>query len=124
MNKILALATLIALPATAAQAADPAQVAKGATVFKQCAVCHNFKAGGAAKIGPNLWGVVGRKAGTAPGFTYSAAMKGFGKVWTPAVLDTYLTAPAKTVPGTKMAFAGLKKPEDRAAVIAYLQTGK
>jgi cytochrome c len=51
-------------------------------------------------------------------------MKGFGKVWTPAVLDTYLAAPAATVKGTKMAFAGLKKPEDRAAVIAYLQTGK
>ena len=121
MKKILALATLIALPATAASAAD---VAHGQVVFKQCAVCHNFKAGGTAKIGPNLWGVVGRKAGTAPGFTYSAAMKGFGKVWTPALLDTYLTAPAKTVPGTKMAFAGLKNPADRADVIAYLQTGK
>jgi cytochrome c len=121
MIKLIALATLIALPATAASAAD---VAHGAVVFKQCAVCHNFKAGGTNKIGPNLWGVVGRKSATYPGFTYSAAMKAANKVWTPAVLDTYLTAPAKMVPGTKMTFAGLKNPADRADVIAYLQTGK
>lgn len=121
MIKHLALATLIALPATAASAADAAH---GAVVFKQCAVCHNFKAGAPNKIGPNLWGVVGRKSATVAGFNYSAAMKAANKVWTPAVLDVYLTAPAKAVPGTKMAFAGLKNPADRADVIAYLQTGK
>ena len=119
MKKILALATLIALPATAASAAD---VAHGQTVFKQCAVCHNFKAGAGPKIGPNLWGVVGRKAGTAPGFDgYSDAMRHSGIVWDAKTLNVFLENPMKAVPGTAMGYAGVKDPKERADLIAWLR---
>ncbi len=105
--------------ATSAQAAgDPA---KGKTVFARCAVCHSLVAG-QMKIGPSLHGVLGRKAGTLAGYTYSAAMKAAGAkiTWSPTILDTYLQGPQKLVPGTKMAFPGVPNPTERADVIAYL----
>ena len=71
-------------------------------------------------MGPSLKGIVGRKSGSFPGFNYSPAMKGKNVTWNPATLDTYLTAPMKFVPGTRMAFAGLPNAQDRADVIAYL----
>ena len=86
-------------------------------------MCHATEPG-VTKLGPNLAGVVGRKAGTEPGFDYSAAMKSFGKVWDAATLDTYLTNPAKLVPGGKMVFVGLKDATQRANVIADLETLK
>ena len=92
----------------------------GETVFKKnCAVCHTLEAG-KNKIGPSLAGVVGRKAGSVPGFSYSAANKDSGDTWDEQTLDTYLTDPRKFMPGTKMVFAGLKNTEDRKALIAYL----
>jgi len=92
----------------------------GETVFKKnCAVCHTLEAG-KNKIGPSLAGVVGRKAGSVPGFSYSAANKDSGDTWDEQTLDTYLTDPRKFMPGTKMVFAGLKSAEDRKALIEYL----
>lgn len=113
-----------ALPQAAANTAMPKGVAaNGAKVFVQCKACHVTTAG-VNRIGPSLHAVVGRKAGTVPGYAYSVANKTSGLTWTPAELFTYLEAPRKVVPGTKMSFAGLKKPQDRADVIAYLQTQK
>jgi cytochrome c len=93
----------------------------GATVFKKCLACH--KVGPAAKngVGPILNGVVGRRAGTYPGYAYSDANKASGAVWNEATLAAYLPAPREFMPGTKMSFAGLEKPKDVADVIAYLK---
>ena len=93
----------------------------GETVFKKnCAVCHTLEIG-KNKIGPSLANVVDRKAGSVPGFAYSAANKNSGDTWDEQTLDTYLTDPKKFMPGTKMVFAGLKNPEDRKALIEYLK---
>ena len=125
---IAAAAVSLATQAAAAlpQAAGPVpagDATKGAVVFNQCKVCHVVDKG-VNRVGPSLYGVVGRHSGTAPGYTYSAANKNSGLVWTAAELFKYLEAPQKVIPGTKMAFAGLKKPEDRANVIAFLATKK
>ncbi len=105
----------------AAQAGD---AAKGKSVFQRCAICHTVEKGGGNGLGPNLFGVVGRKAGTAPGFSYSAAMKGSGITWTPDKLGAYVTHPGAVVPGNRMAFAGIGNPEQVADVVAYLSTLK
>ncbi len=98
--------------------ADPA---KGADVFKKCAACHNAEKGGPNALGPNLWGVLGEGIGQgAGGFAFSDALKGKGGTWNWDNLSQWLTSPKKFAPGTKMTFAGLSKPEDRANVIAYL----
>ena len=106
---------------TAAQSAPANAASKGKFIFLRCASCHAIGGAGGARIGPNLSGVVGRKAGSLPGATYSAAMKQQTFVWNDATLDRWLTRPAAVVPGTSMAFMGLANPEDRAAVIAYLK---
>ena len=99
--------------APAAMAAD-----SGAQVFKsQCAICHT---GAKGAIGPNLAGVVGRHAGSAPGFAYSPAMKNSGIVWKPATLKLYLANPAATVKSNRMPYAGLKNPAQLDALVAYL----
>jgi cytochrome c len=95
--------------------------AKGEKVFAQCKACHVAEPG-VNRVGPSLHGVVGRKSGTVAGFNYSKANKESGVTWSEDVLFTYLEAPARFMPGTRMAFAGLKKPQDRADVIAYLKT--
>ncbi len=98
--------------------ADPA---KGEQVFKKCTACHNADKGGANGLGPNLWGVVGEPIGKgANGFAFSDALSGKGGNWAFASLNDWLTSPKAYAPGTKMTFAGLSKPEDRADVIAYL----
>jgi cytochrome c len=99
--------------------ADPAQ---GQTIAKKCVTCHSFEQGGPNKVGPNLWNVVGGPHAHKQDYSYSLAMSGSGGVWDYASLDKFLANPREVVPGTKMSFAGLKKPEDRAAVIAYLRT--
>lgn len=101
--------------------ADPAQ---GEKVAKVCAACHTFDKGGANKVGPNIAGVVGRARASAPGFAYSDAMKGKGGAWDVASLNEFLFSPKAFVPGTKMVFAGLKKPEDRAALIKWMSQQK
>jgi cytochrome c len=95
--------------------------AAGEKTFAQCKACHQAVEGKNG-VGPSLWGIVGRKAGQIAGFSYSTANKNSGIVWTEEKMFEYLEAPQKVVPGTKMAFAGLKKPQDRANVIAYLKT--
>ncbi|MEZ5563278.1 MAG: cytochrome c family protein [Gammaproteobacteria bacterium] len=98
--------------------ADPA---KGQIVFLQCRACHSLEAAGPNKVGPNLHGIMGRKAGLAPGFSYSEVMAGADVVWDVEALDKFLLRPSDFMPGTRMVFVGLRKPEDRANVIAYVQ---
>lgn len=94
----------------------------GSEVFtQQCAACHSFKQG-KNKIGPSLFAVVGRQAGTVPDYTYSDAMKSSGKAWNPEVLDTYLANPQAAIPGVKMPYAGLADSSARADLIAFLST--
>ena len=103
----------------------PANVAAGQAVAAKCAACHKLDAGGANGVGPGLWGVQGRKPGTHGGFAYSAAMKEFGAknpVWDYDHMYEFLKAPGKYIPGTNMTFVGIKKPEDRVALIAYLHS--
>lgn len=94
----------------------------GATLFAPCKVCHSLDPIRTNGLGPPLNGVVGRKAGTVVGFTYSAAMKTYGKVWTPMLLDAYLTNPRKTIPGNRMSYPGLKDPGKRVALITWLKS--
>ena len=93
---------------------------EGAKVFKKCAACHSIKEGGANKIGPALWGVLGRTAGSVPGYKYSKAMAAHGKNWSFEEMNGFLIKPKDWIKGTKMSFAGLKKPKERAAVILYM----
>lgn len=101
-----------------------ASAEKGQSVAKKCAACHNFVEGGANKVGPNLWNVVNAKAGVHDGFKYSSAMTEYGEsnVWAYENLSNFLAAPRKYLSGTTMGFAGLKKPDERADMIAYLRT--
>jgi cytochrome c2 len=95
--------------------------AVGENVYKKCKACHSTEAG-ENKVGPSLHGVIGRAVGTAEGYNYSDAMKSHGGEWTPDKLAAFLADPKGDVPGTKMSFPGLKKPEDIANVIAYLKS--
>ena len=102
--------------AALAAAADPA---KGEKVFGKCKSCHSI-AEGTDGVGPNLYRIVGRNVGNADGYGYSDAMKGHGGVWDLESLSAFLESPKAFVPGTKMGFAGIPKPEDRVNLIAYL----
>ena len=94
--------------------------AEGAKVFKKCAACHSIAEGGANKIGPALWGVLGRKSGALPDYKYSKAMAAHGKPWTFDEMNGFLIKPKDWIKGTKMSFAGLKNAKERAAVILYM----
>ena len=102
-------------------AADPAQ---GEKISKVCASCHTFDKGGPNRVGPNLFGIVGAKHAHAADYAYSDAMKALPGNWSEDTLNEFLWNPKKYVPGTKMSFVGLKKPEDRAALIKWLATQK
>ncbi|MEY4256376.1 MAG: hypothetical protein RLZZ141_1603 [Pseudomonadota bacterium] len=102
-----------------------ADIAAGEAVAKKCASCHSFNQGGANMVGPNLYGVVGMKPGSHAGMAYSDGLKEFGSktpAWGYEQLNGFLTAPQKYIAGTKMSFVGLKKPEDRINMIAYLHS--
>lgn len=100
-----------------------ADTAKGEAAGKACAACHSFGKGEAARVGPNLYNIVNAKHAHMEGFAYSDAMKALhDKNWTYQELNGFLWAPAKHIPGTKMTFAGIKKPEQRADMIAWLRT--
>jgi len=99
-----------------------ASAERGAQVAKQCQACHNFEEGQGPKVGPDLYGVVGRKIASAPGFNYSSALKSKNGTWDFNALNAWLTKPATYVPGTAMTFAGLSNDKQRADVIAYLDT--
>jgi cytochrome c len=107
--------------ATQAIAAD---AKNGEQVFARCAICHSNTKGAPARIGPNLFGIAGRKAGTQPDFSYSAALKNSGILWTPANLDKWTAGPAAMVPGNRMSFAGISSAKDRGDLVAYLGTLK
>ncbi|MBS0274052.1 MAG: c-type cytochrome [Proteobacteria bacterium] len=119
--KSMAVVAVAGMLASQAQAAD---AENGATVFQRCAICHSNTRGAGARIGPNLFGVVGRKAGTMPDFPYSAAMKKAGFVWTPDKLMAYVQHPQQVVPGNRMAFAGITSKKDAHELVEYLATLK
>jgi cytochrome c len=121
--RLLAIAALAAavLPGAPAWAAD---AEAGARVFRtQCGACHVVDAG-KNRVGPSLAGIVGRVSGTVEGFRYSAANKNANITWTPEVLDKYLLNPKEMIPGTTMAYVGLRNATQRADLIAYLETLK
>jgi cytochrome c len=99
--------------------ADPA---KGKQIANVCTACHNFAKGAGTKVGPDLWGVVGRPKGKEPGFDYSDAMKAKGGDWTYADLNEFITKPQDYVPGTKMGFGGEANAQKRADIIVFLRT--
>ncbi len=109
------------LPFPQAEWVAAMDAAKGARVFKKCQSCHNVEAGGPNGTGPGLYGVVGNDKAAHEGYAFSAALSGTGGQWTYESLDLFLTKPSAYAPGTKMNFVGLKKPEDRAAVIEYMR---
>lgn len=119
----------IASAPVVAQTADPiddlmqlADAARGATIIRACAACHGFDEGGPNKIGPNLYGVYGNEKGVREGFKYSQALLDKGGIWDVASLNQFLWKPKRYIPGTSMNYIGLRKPEDRADVVKYLQT--
>ena len=94
--------------------------AEGEKVFKKCAACHSIAEGGKNKIGPALWGVLGRQAGSLPDYKYSKAMAAYGKKWSFEEMNGFLIKPKDWIKGTKMSYAGLKSEKERAAVILYM----
>ncbi len=121
MFKIRALGLAMALiVGTAGAAMAAGDVDNGAKLYKRCKACHTLDEGGKNKVGPNLFGIFGREAGTLEGFKFSKAMKASDVVWDEATLDQFLTKPKKFIPKTKMGFPGLKKENQRADIIAYL----
>jgi len=104
---------------------NTADIDNGEAKFALCSSCHTLSEGGPVMTGPNLYHIIGEKAGVRPGFKFSEPMVAAGFTWDPAHLDTWITDPKAMIPGTKMTFAGLKDPKDRTDVIAYLmiQTG-
>ena len=96
--------------------------AMGEQIFRRCVACHTIDKGGRNGIGPNLHGIAGNAVAAVPGFSYSGAIKAKGGVWDDAALDTYLEAPMKALPGTRMAFAGVIDAADRQALILYLKS--
>jgi cytochrome c len=115
----LSMFVLAGLTASSGYAQDAGH---GETVFKACAVCHATDH--TSRVGPGLEGIIGRKAGSVPGFRYSKAMRKSGIVWEAKILGAYLESPQKVVPGNRMPYAGLKNAANRADVIAYLTTLK
>jgi cytochrome c len=126
--KWVGLAMVAATMAGAAQAQAPAagsdpaaDLKRGRLLYIQCRACHELKADQPHKVGPNLHGMLGRKAAAAEGFAYSAALKGANLTWDKATLDKWIEKPSAVVPGNAMAFAGVANPKDRAALIAYIE---
>jgi cytochrome c len=113
---------LLASTAVAANAAGDAKA--GAAVFKRCAVCHTSDKGGGDGLGPNLFGVAGRKAASRPGYAYSAPLQKSGIVWNEANLTKWVAGPPRLVPGNKMAFPGITSKKQQADVVAYLTSLK
>ena len=123
---IVATAALLAVAAPAAAESDldarlaAANLKRGQLLYMVCKACHDVEAGLPHKVGPNLHGMFGRKAGTAEGFRYTDALLKSGIVWTPETMDTWLKQPGALVPGNGMAFAGIANDADRASLIAWL----
>jgi cytochrome c len=99
-----------------------ADIKRGESAAKKCQACHTFEKGGPNRVGPNLWGVIGRARASEAGFNYSAAMKAKGGSWNPEDLDKFLQSPKGFVPGTAMGFAGISRGTERADVITFLNS--
>ncbi len=123
MRYLFGLAVIAAVGLTAGTARADGDPALGKATFKVCAACHSVNEG-ENKIGPSLHGVVGRPSHSIESFSYSEPMKAYNVTWDASTLDHYLANPRGVVAGTKMIFVGLKKDEERANVIAYLETLK
>jgi cytochrome c len=119
LRKAFVALALLAVTAVSAQAAGDPKA--GGAVFKRCAVCHTSDKGGGDGLGPNLFGIAGRKAATRPGFAYSGPLQKAGVIWTEPNLTKWVANPARMVPGTKMAFGGITSKKQQADVVAYLQ---
>jgi cytochrome c len=117
----LAAATMPTAPVAAADAPDEATMKLGKRVFLMCRSCHSTEPDGRHKVGPNLHGMFGSKAGAKEGFKYSDVVKNSGITWSEETLNEWLVKPKNFLPGNKMAFAGVPKEEDRKALIAYLK---
>jgi cytochrome c len=111
--------TLLASLPAEYQAAD---LANGEAKFAICKTCHTTAQGAGDMVGPNLWGIFGRKAGSETGFSYSDGMKALGITWDPQAMDKWISGPNKMIPQTKMTYIGMENPKDRVDVIAYLKT--
>jgi cytochrome c2 len=122
MRTLVLTAAAVALFATSATAAPDAK--NGQVVFGRCAICHTIQKGGSNGLGPNLFGVAGRKAGSLASFSYSGALKSSGITWTNDKLKQWVMGPYKLVPGTKMAFGGISNASQADDVVAYLNTLK
>lgn len=123
--QLMALVAVFTLPAVVAQAqgdtATPSPEGKrGRLLFIQCRACHELQAGQPDKVGPNLSGLIGRRAGSKAGFAYSAPLSAAAFSWDRSTLDRWLEKPSAVVPGNSMAFAGVADPKDRVALINYL----
>lgn len=127
MIRFLALTAVVTLAMGGTALAQQGDAAAGEDVFKKCRACHDVGPGAKNKVGPLLNGIIGRKSGTVEGFAYSDANKSAGEkglVWTEEQMLKYLEDPRAFMPGNKMAFVGLKDPQDRADVLAYLKQFK
>ncbi|WP_301104019.1 cytochrome c family protein [Sneathiella sp.] len=122
MTKLATLGISLAISLAAAPAFADGDAAKGEKVFKKCKACHTIEQDGKNKIGPNLFGIVGKKSASIEDYKYSTAMQEANLTWDDATLSEYLKKPKALVKGTKMSFAGLKKESDRENLIAYLKT--
>lgn len=116
-------APIPAITQTAAQTLSPEEMLmkRGAKLYKRCQTCHTLDEGGKHKVGPNMWDLYGSTAGQKEGFAYSKAMSESGLVWTQETLSGYIENPRKYMPGNRMSYVGLRKPEDREAVLAYIK---
>lgn len=125
MSRPAVAALVLLMPALPAQAGldellAAADVAEGEKIFRKCKACHTVEKDGKSRSGPNLYDIVGGPVAAREGFKYSGALSEYGGEWSPERLDAFLEKPKDEVKGTRMSFPGLKKPEDRAALIAYL----
>jgi cytochrome c len=121
-HSVLALVVLQVLTASSAQAAGDPE--KGAKIFGRCATCHSVQEGSPNKVGPGLFGIIGRKVASLSGYMYSMAMESADFVWTEDKLISFLAHPQQVLPGTKMSFSGLSGVEDASNVVAYLASLK
>ena len=119
---LLAAGTATFIAAAAQAVGGAGDAAKGAAVFQRCAMCHNANKDGGNGLGPNLFGVAGRKAAALPNFPYSSALKNSGIRWTDDKLKAWVSGPSRLVPGTRMMFAGLSDKQQIDDLIAYLHT--
>ena len=114
----LLAALLAALLVSASALAADGNAERGEEIYTRCMACHTLAHN---RVGPRHCGLFGRKAGSAPNYAYSTAMKKYGVTWNEETLDKFIENPLKTVPGTKMGYAGVKDPQERADLIAYLK---